>query len=280
MTSFHEPRAVADAVPLMGESFRQHYEQTARFREDRALAAELTLEAEPVLEALFTACSSPTEAPALHEAYALLTQLCRRAAGLDATASVAVSLPEAIAYALQAVGVALEPSLLHDLAIVAVEGYCAGRDERATQKLRRRAAEQQVALRLGPRCCVIALAGQHDEADLEPTLENFARTLLRNDVRSCLLDVSRLTVEEDDVARLVGRFCLQAATLGVQTIVFGASFSLRAQLASWTAEDHLTSCVDDYDRALGQMLSAAGFLLRPRRRWTRLFLPARSGLVR
>ena len=267
-------------MPLMSSSFREHYEQNARFREDRALAAELTLEAAPLLEALFTACSVPAGQRVLHEVYASLTQLCRRAAGLDATASVAVALPEAIAHALDAVGVALEPSLRHDLAIVAVEGYCAGRDERATQKLRRAGAEQQVLLRLGPGCCIIVLSGRHEQAELEPTLEGFARSLLRDDLRSCLLDVSRLVVEDDELARALGRFCLQAATLGVRTAVFGTSSLLRAQLATWTAADALTSCVDDYDRALRQTLTAAGLLLRPRRRWTRLFLPARSGLVR
>ena len=264
----------------MRDAFREHYAQSARFREDRALADELTLEAGPVLEALFTACALPASQRVLRESYALLNELCRRAAGLDATASVAVTLPDAIAHALDAVGRALEPSLLQDLSVVAVEGYCAGRDERATRLLRTRAAEQQALVRLGPRCCTIVLAGRHEQADLEPTLEGFARTLLRDDIAGCLLDVSRLTVEDEELARALGRFCLQAATLGVRTAVVGASSLLCEQLTSWTAEDLLTSCVDDYDRALRQTLSAAGLLLRPRRRWTRLFLPARSGLVR
>jgi hypothetical protein len=300
--------------------FREHYLRLARFREDGALADELAREAAPALEALHVAFAPGDGPRALHEGYALLSLLARRAAGLGATPCVALALPSAIAFALRSAGIAIDSALEHELAIVCLEGYSAARDERVTGELRQAIAARQVAIKLGPRCIGVYLAGSHQEPELSPTLERLARELLRGDVRSCLLDVSRLDPIDEELARALGRFCGHAATLGVCTFVFGASAWLREQFGRWSvtsvtsvtsappspqagtvargnrvpragtvarsrrvsraAGDASTAFVDDYELAHTQALAAAGLALRARRNWARLFFPTRGALVR
>lgn len=291
-----------DQVTAMQALFREHYMRLARFREDGVLADELATEARPVLDALHTAFA-PTDGPrALHEPYALLNLLARRAASLGATPCVALALPAAIAAALRAAEVLVDSALEHELAIVSLEGYSAARDERVTGQLRQAIAERQVAVRLGPRCVAIFLAGEHDEHELTPTLDRFARELLRGDVQSCLLDISRLHLIDEELARALGRFCGQADSLGVSTFLFGATPSLRDQFDRWSvvtaprpsspavahdasirgalASAGTTAFVDDFELARTRALAAAGLSLRARRNWTRLFFPTRGAMVR
>jgi hypothetical protein len=269
-----------DRVTAMRTSFRDHYANAARFREDGALAEELTREAEPVLDVLHTAFA-PSEGPrALHEGYALLNLLARRAATLGATPAVALTLAQAIVAGLRSVDVPVERSLEDDLGVVAVEGYSAARDELVTRELRESAARHQVAVPLGPRCVGIFLAGRHEESDLAPTLDGLARDLLRADAQSCLLDLSRLAPIDEELARALGRLCAHATTLGICTVVYGADAALRAQFARWSLTGATTQFVDDYELAQTRVLTAAGLVMGPRRRWTRLFFPARGALMR
>ncbi|HEY6877794.1 MAG TPA: hypothetical protein VI299_07230 [Polyangiales bacterium] len=265
------------SLVAMRARFEHSYVQHARFREDAALVEALAREAEPVLEVLATGYQTG----AMHEGYALFNLLSRHAASLGATPGVALSLVESIGEAMSEVGIALPPERKNELLLIAFEGYCAARDERATRLLREMAAERQVATELAPGCVAIFLAGSHDEADLGPTLERFARDLLRGDARSCLLDLTRLVLPiDEDVARALGRFCAQAATLGVCSFVVGAPASLRAQFERWSVSGGPILLVDDPAQARSLALTAAGHELRPVRRWPRWFLPARRSLVR
>jgi hypothetical protein len=257
--------------------FRTIYAAECRFREDAALSDALAREAEPVLEVLGTSLASG----ALHEGYALLNLLARHAAALGATPGVALTLVQAIAGALQATGLPLDAARREELTLVAFEGYCAARDERSTRILRETIAEQQVSLELAPGCVGIFLAGTHDEADLGPTLERFARSLLHAATRSCLLDLTRLTQPiDEELARALGRFCGQAATLGVHSFVVGAPATLREQFARWEVSGEPVMLVDDPVHARSLALASAGYEVRPTRQWARWFLPARRVLVR
>ncbi|MDB4974581.1 MAG: hypothetical protein JWN48_2922 [Myxococcaceae bacterium] len=270
----------ADRERTLAAQFRARYEQTARFREDRALAQELTELAAPLLSTLLALGPKPDTRESLHDAYALLSALSRAAALREATPSVAVTLIDAIAQALSHSGVALDHEQRLDLSMVAIEAFCAARDERTTRALRRSAAESQVMLKLGPRCCAILLGGQHEEADLGPVLDRFACELLHQDTRSCLLDLSRLRPVDQELGRAVGRFCLHATTLGVRLSLVGAEPALRTSLEDWGLLGPQISFFDDYDRAQKATLTAAGLEVRILSRWARLFFPARSGLVR
>lgn len=265
-------------IAAMRERFGERYRRSARFREDGALSDELTREAEPVLEALFLSfvpCSGPR---ALHESYALLTLLGRRAALLGATPGAALAIVDAVRAGLCAVGVEVTAEVASELSLVVVEGYCAARDELVTRELREAAARSQVAVRLGPRCVAVYLAGRHLESDLWPQLERLARGLLHEDTKSCLLDVSRLEVQHDpDVARALGRFCALAGSLGVSTVISGADRALEEQFTRYRLSSETLCFSDDYDRAQALALATAGLQLKPRRRWARLLRSNRPG---
>jgi hypothetical protein len=273
------PPAVA-----MRASFREHYARSVTFKEDGALLDQLDVEAEPVLEALFTAFApgqgveataalthSPVAiAPSLHEAYALLGLLARRAATLGATPSTSLALIDALVAGVGSAGVALPANTRRELAVVAVESYCAARDERVTAQLRRIAAERQVALTLAPHCSAIFLAGRHEASDLQPTLESMARELLREDARSCLLDLSRLEPPEEELARALGHFCASGSTLGVAIFIVGSRDPLREQFERWGVARGACLFVDDFRQARELALAAAGVQVRPLRQWARL----------
>jgi hypothetical protein len=261
----------------MRARFRAIYAAEARFKEDVRLADALAIEAEPVLDVLATSLRSG----ALHEGYALLTLLARHAAALGATPGVALALVHAIAGALLETDLELSSAQQDELTVVVLEGFCAARDERSTRLLRETNAERQVAFEIAPGCVGIFLAGSHDEGDLSPTLERFARDLLHAGTRSCLLDLTRLTQPiEEELARALGRFCAQAATLGVCSFVLGAPSPLGEQFARWDVSGGPVMMVDDPLHARTLALAAAGFELRPTRQWPRWFLPARRSLVR
>ena len=261
-----------DPIATMRAQFGLWYERASRFREDRALAAELSIEAAPVLEALSVALAPREEPRSLHEAYALLALLGRRAALLGATPGASVALVEAVCAAVREAGVTIDPERAAELTTVMVEGYCDGRDERITRELRQAAAASQVAHVLGPGCLGVFLGGLHAEPDLTPTLEQIARDLLRRDAKSCFLDVSRLSAIDEELARALARFCVQAASLGVATFVTGAPAWLQQQLAGWGVGAGATSFVDGAERAQALALAAAGLAVRPQRRWARLWL--------
>ncbi len=277
MSERHESRT---PVALMRASFRGRYERAARFREDGALAAELEQQAEPVLDALFTAFAPPSGPRALHEGYALHALLCRHAALLGATAGVPLAITDAICDALREAGATLDATLVAELAVVAVEGYAAARDERVTRELRERAAASQPVVKLGPGCAAVFLVGRHDEADLAPVLERISRQLLRDDVRSCLLDLSRLEPDDEELARAIVRFCALVETIGVTTFVSGASPLVRQSFERWALSEGATQIVDDFARAQALALGAVGLQLRRRRRWGRLLLPGRRNVVK
>ncbi len=257
--------------------FRAIYRQAARFQEDAALEGPLAIEAEPVLEVLAISLASG----ALHEGYALLTLLARHAARLGATPGVVLTLVAAIDGALREHGLTLDAGQREELSLVTLEGYSAARDERSTRLLRELMADRQVTYEIAPGCVGIFLAGDHEEADLTPTLERFARDLLRGGTRSCLLDLTRLVAPiHEDIARAIGRFCAQAATLGVCSFVLGAPESLQAQFARWEVSGGPVMMVETAAQARSLALAAAGYELRPTRQWPRWFLPARRSLMR
>lgn len=265
----------------MQERFRRCYEERTCFREDAALGEALAREAGPVLDALQAAFEPPDGPRATHEAFALSTLLARTCALLGATPSAALALAEAQVEALCAVGIAVDAALARSLSVITLEGYCAARDERTAQQLRRAAASAQLAIRLAPQCLAIHLSGDHDEADLSPVLDEIARALLRDDVQACLIDVRRLDLQHDEIARLVAGLCATATSLGARVFMVGASPRLRAQLISWLALSDRLQHVDDYEAAQMLALSAVGREIRSRARWTALrFWQARQASER
>lgn len=269
----------APPVATMRAAFGERYAQSVSFKEDAALRAVLEREAEPVLEALYAAFAGARPVPeAVHEPYALLSLLARKAAELAATPGVALALVQALVAALDQTGLRLTSQAEEQLKLVSVEGYSAAREERDHAELRQRAAHGQVAFTVAPGCEVVCLVGDHAASDLVPALDELARDLLRRDAKSCLLDLSRLAIRHEELARAVGHFCAVLATLGIALFLVGASSELRDQFERWSIARGASLFVDDRAAALPLALAAAGFELRPLRRWARL-LRRRSGVV-
>ncbi|MET0342766.1 MAG: hypothetical protein ABW252_17295 [Polyangiales bacterium] len=266
----------------MQAAFRGHFVGAVCFREDATLVGALATEAAPVLDALHVALAPRDPPRALHEAYALTTLLARRAALLGATPSAALGLSAALIAAVREAGCAVDEAEARALAIVAVEGYCAARDERVTADLLAAAARTQVAVPLGPRCLAIFLAGCHDERALTATLDRLARQLLHDEIASCLLDVSRLLdvdAADDAFARAVASFCATALTLGAALTLIGASPVLRDRLARWLPRAPL-HFADDFPAGHAHALSEAGLVLKARLRWPRAGWPRARGSPR
>lgn len=263
----------------MRSSFREHYAGAAPFKEDARLAAELECQADPALEALWTAHTGSGAPSALHEAYALLALLARQAALVGATPGAALALADAVVSALEGGGAAVSASSAAALRLVTIEGYCGARDERVTSELRQLLATSQVAIALAPGCTAFFLSGRLEETALSALLERGARDLLRSDTKSCLLDLCRLELLDDGQARAIGHFCALAATLGVAVFVVGAPSTLREQFARWTVGLGAQHFVDDYAGGQALALAAAGYELRPIRRWARLLGRRRSAVA-
>jgi hypothetical protein len=260
-----------ESIQAMLLAFQQAYTTSVPFREDGALVHDLAQEVKPVLEALAVAADADAGTRPVHEAYALLNLFCRRAGALGATPSAALSLLEAIVQSLVAAGVQVTERWRRDLSMVAVEGYSAGRDERVTRELKQAALRGQVGFLLAPRSYAGFLAGALDADDVEHVLEDWARTLLRCDAQSCLLDVSRLECAAfEQAARAVTGFCVTAQSLGVSVLLFAARGELRQTLLAVGLARSGATLVDEFDEALALALSAVGSEITHRRlRWAR-----------
>lgn len=260
--------------------FRERYACAAPFQEDAQLCAELAYQAAPALDALWTAHTAESGAPsAPHEAYALLALLARDAARLGATPGAALVLADAVAAALESAGAPVASDAAAALRVVTVEGYCGARDERVTSEWRELLANSQVTIAPAPGCSVLFLAGRLEQSALQALLESRARDLLRNDTKSCLLDLCRLELLDDEQARAIGHFCALAATLGVAVFVVGGTATLREQFARWSVGHGAQQFVDDYARGQALALAAAGYEVRPIRRWARLLGRRRSAVA-
>src|SRR5690606_31258090 len=125
--SVRHPMSVRSAsdksIQAMLRTFEQAYRAEVPFREDGDLGQDLAAEVRPVLEALSEVASASVESKHLHEAYALLTLLARRAGLLGATPSAALGLLSAIVAGLEAGAVTVPPPLQRELCMVVVEGY-------------------------------------------------------------------------------------------------------------------------------------------------------------
>ncbi|MBZ0120506.1 MAG: hypothetical protein K8H88_26170, partial [Sandaracinaceae bacterium] len=215
----------------------EHTQASARFAEgwtarcklarDRALVADMTLEARPVLESLLEARRFCPELepsrPELSEPLALASLLGRRAANLGGTVGGVLELGPLLA---DSIGGG-PPALVESLRALTVEGFVSAREETLAELADRRAAEATVCFLLAPRVMWVALAGAQSGDALEPVLEQIGRTMLERDVRACVVDVSALRrLDRDVVARALGLHAT-AQMLGASAIFVGISETWR-----------------------------------------------------
>jgi len=246
--------------------FRQHYEEAVPFKEDRALAADLAEQARPVFEALSEPVLGAGSEPD-HEALALLNLLSRRAGLLGATPAAALGLCRGIEAALKGAEQPLAASAVDQLALVILEGYVAGRDERVTCDLRRASVEGLALLPIAPPAFALVVAGHFQADDLWPRLEEIERELLRADARALALDVRSLRYEGDDVPRLFCGLLITSRSLGVSAFVCGLeAHEQRPWLDAGLGAIELER-VPTFDQAVAKALACVELELKPRRRW-------------
>ncbi len=247
-------------------TFRQHFEESVPFKEDRALAADLAEQARPVFEALSEPVLGVGSEPD-HEALALLNLLSRRAGLLGATPAAALGLCRGIEAALEGAEQSLAASAVDQLALVILEGYVAGRDERVSGELRRAAADGLALLPIGRAAFALIAAGYLQADDLTPRLEEIERELLRADARALVLDVRTLRYQGDDVPRLFCGLLITSRSLGVSAFVCGIeAHDARPWLDAGLAEIEVER-VATFDQGLSKALASVEIELKARRRW-------------
>jgi hypothetical protein len=282
-----DPCASADDA-IFG-AFERELASSLPFREDAALLGALRADLPPVLYALRTGYQTSAEpctgqvlparldarAP-LSEGYALFNLLCRRAGLLGATPTASLALARALVGALRAQGLALSSACADDLAVIAVEGYSAGRDELRERSLRTIAGESQVWFALAPRCFCLFLAGSLLPEALERLLDDLARRLFRAEARSLLVDVSRLYEAGEDQARAVITFASTLVGLGLDVTVFEERARFQPWFAQLALSKHGVRESSVLSEALARALSVAGYDLRARGRLGELIDKVRS----
>jgi hypothetical protein len=265
------------SIEAILDAFREAYQAHVPFREDRALTDELCAEASPVLDALAQAVIGELTHEEAHEALALVSLLCRRAGLRGATPSAAQALLRALSKALSSAGFALAEPLAVRVEMLGFEGYCGGRDERQVRESAALLRHSQVQCMLAPRCAVAFLSGSHEPDQLSLVLDELGKLALHHDALVCLVDVSRLQLEHEEVARALFDGLSTLASLGTTPMVFAARGQLDAHLEKFSPAVPGMQCFGDFNEAITAALAEAGHELKPRRRWPRdLFSRGRS----
>ncbi|MEM9191445.1 MAG: hypothetical protein AAGF12_19895 [Myxococcota bacterium] len=202
----------------IGKLFHARYVAGAPFVQDRTLADELTLEAQPIIDALLFAQAEGAAGLDHHrEALAMITLLGRRAAMLGATPTAGLALVPALGAGFESAGRPLPPKMIDSLTSMCVEGYVAGRDDLTEAAMQRSAVDACSGVEIAPRLLALVLAGEPAPEVVAEVGERFGRQLHKRDAAGCIVDLSGLrptppvAVEAfaiDESARMLGAHCI------------------------------------------------------------------------
>lgn len=268
----------SQTVEALLAAFRARLSGALPFREDSALVEDLLLEVRPVLEGLARGIQIGAGEPsAQHEGFALLRLLLRRVALQGGTPTAALALTRALEGALDELGFRVPEAAREHLSIVALEGYCAGRDERREEQLRALSAASQQCFALAPRCYVVCLSGCHHLDQLERALEDIARELFRADAKAVLLDVARLQQADEETARALVGWVSTLRGLGTQLLISGVG----SELSGWFERLKLDALgvqrCQSLAVAVPRLMAVGGYEIRARGRLLELMERVRSG---
>jgi hypothetical protein len=248
------------------DAFRRHYAERAPFAEDRALADELAVEAEPAIEALVFASAEAgiTDPSSIehHEGLALVTLLGRRAAARGATPTAAMALVPALEAGFREAGHELSEALVEALMTLAMEGYCAGREDALKEDVADEAVEAVGIVRVVPRGLALVLAGQHEPEVLGEVVERFGRALLKEDAKACIIDIEKLADPTRERAAEVLGAHATARMLGAVCIFSGVSEAWLESGREARVDLDLLTIEPTFEAALRRMLPLCGLELR------------------
>ncbi len=262
-----EAEAAVEAAERIASRFGERFAEHVSLRRDRALAAELAIEARPVAEALVTGVRGASrvdpEDGALREAVALASLLGRRAAVLGATPSAAVLIVPCLVEAAASED-ARARALLEPLRAVCMEGYVAAREEALDARSARRAAEAIGVVEAAPGCVCVVVAGAQDAGELERAVDELGRDLLDRDARACVVDAGGLAAPDPEVARQLFALHVTCSMLGVRCIFARVSEGWRSAAREAGLDLSEVSFAPDFASGLREALAAVGVELRAR----------------
>lgn len=262
---------LAARVERAAEAFGDRFAAVVELTSEKKLAAELSYQSRPLLQALLEGLHSSNDpaAPELREAFALCNLLGRRAAVLEASPTAAARIVPALLAAIETGDAIREP-----LREVLLEGYVAEREDRLRDAGALRAAAAIPVIRLAPGCFVTLPQGDQDADPLGEHGEELGRRLLDGDAKA--LVVYGRGLERPDPERATQLFAIQISCrmLGVRCIFAGIGEDwVRAARERGTELDD-TERVGTLHEALELALTECGYALRPHaslgRFWRRL----------
>jgi hypothetical protein len=204
-----------------------------------------------------------------HEAFALVTLLCRRAGLLGVTPAAAHALVRALHLSLRSAAPALAAELVTRIEVVSFEGYCSGRDERIANAHRAQLRRSQVLEVLAPHCVLGVFSGEQSPASLSLLLDELGRLALHHEAPVCLIDVTRLVLSDEDVQRALFDGLATLSSLGMRPLVVASGEAWQracVRFAQVTADCVL---LPSFASAVQEALAEAGHELKPKRRWPR-----------
>jgi hypothetical protein len=246
--------------------FRTAYLEGCPFREDRALAEELTLEAAPAIEALGFALDQNAHGDLSriehHEGLAMVTLLGRRAGALGATPTAAIHLVPAIVRALDASGRKVPEALVRPLTAMCFEGYVAAREDAIESAQASAAIDNAAIVRFVPRGLLLILSGEHQPEVLSEIVERLGRQMLKHDAAAAVVDLTGLEGPNEERAIEVFGAHSAARMLGATCIFVGATDAWLAAARAARVDVDMLTCDETFDDALRRALSLCGFELK------------------
>lgn len=258
-------------VERAAEAFGDRFGAAVELSADGALAAELSYQARPLLQALLEGLESSTDAraPELREAFALCNLLGRRAAALDASPTAAARLVPTLLAAVDGADSLGEP-----LREILLEGYVAEREDRLRDEGALRAAGAIPVIRLTPGCFVTLPHGDQDADPLQEHGEELGRRLLDGDAKALVVYARGLV--RPDPERASQLFAIQESCrmLGVRCIFAAVGEDWVSAARERVSDLEHTERVGTLGEALDLALAECGYTLGPHaplnRIWRRL----------
>ncbi|MEZ4254442.1 MAG: hypothetical protein R3A78_01810 [Polyangiales bacterium] len=249
--------------------FRAAYEAGSPFREDRAQAEELATEARAVVDTVLeTLGEGRDDASARGECLAMVTLLGRRSGSLGVTPTAGLSLVRALLSALAEESVVVPAPFVRELESMALEGFLAGREERAEDEHKERLAGAHSVLDVAPGVLGVVLSGEMDAVRIASIVDRLGREMLRRNARACVVDLSGLVGETPDRASEVFNADVAARMLGAKCVFAGVSPAWLEAAREGRVTLEVLRMAPTFEAALAMALDGAGLSIRPKAlRW-------------
>jgi len=275
MESGYEPSLDVDAELVTDRIVARMRDALARVPLRSAYVDALGVEARPAIQALLFALSTDqaenTNSLEHHETTAMVALLGRAFAFDGTTPTAAAAVIPSLLTGFRGESIDVPSSLDHPLAVVFLEGYVRGREERVRVEAGKRALESVSLVRLAPRVGLVVIHGAHEPEQLTARLEAIAREAFALEIAACVFDVA-IRESGDAVLGPVTNAIELLRQVGTDVVVAGAS--------SGMFPESVAQSRDSTPDAVALAMSVAGLAIgrdRALPRTLRALLRARGG---